>query len=104
MVSEGNFGGPHAMGYVVEGSSAQPTTKATHGGPWADLGLHDGVGVLLFDVVFDAQSVQVAWQHLFRKSRLLLIQIDSKDLKIERCTFLQFEQNIEHGVTVLAAR
>ena len=94
VVAQGNLGGPQAMRDVVECASAKATAQAAHGRAWTDLGLHNGVGVLLLDVVIDAQTIQVTGQHVLGKAGLLLIQINGKDLEVKRGALLQIEDRI----------
>ena len=39
---------------------------------------------------------------MFRKARLLLVEVDRHDLEANRCDLLQVEQHVEQGVAVLA--
>ena len=39
-----------------------------------------------------------------RKAWLFLVEIHGHDVKINRCGFLQAQQNVEHGVRIFAAR
>lgn len=41
---------------------------------------------------------------MLREARLLLVHVHRDDLELDRCHLLQVQQNVEHGVAVLAAR
>ena len=39
---------------------------------------------------------------MFREARLLLIEVDGDNLKLDRCTALKVQQDIEHGVGIFS--
>ena len=53
--------------------------------------------------VIDAELVQIGRQDMFRKTRLLLVQIDGHQLERNRRVALQVHEDVQHGVAVLAA-
>ena len=48
-------------------------------------------------------GLQIGWQHISRKTRLLLVEVDGHQFKIDGGALLQFLQDVEQGETVLAA-
>jgi len=51
-----------------------------------------------------ADAFEIRWQNFFGKIRLLLVEIDGENFKFDGCAFLHVDQQIEHRVTVFAAR
>src|SRR5690242_293777 len=51
-----------------------------------------------------AQAGEIVGQHLRWKARLLLIQIDGDQIKVNRRSPLQNQENIKQPITILAAR
>ena len=104
MVAERNFGALQFIGHAVQNASAQAGAQGAKRFAFWDFVHHDRIGILLFDMKLHAFLLQVGWQDVFRKTGLLLIEIDRKQLKINRRARLQFEQNIQHRVAVFSAR
>jgi len=73
-------------------------TQRTGGLALGNLFLDDGISVLGFDVVFDAELLQVIRQHFCREARLLLVEIHRDDAKVDRRALAQGEQNIRQRV------
>ena len=104
MVAQGNLGAFQLIGHAVQNASAQAGAQGAKRFSLRNFVHHDRIGILLFDMKLHAFLLQVGWQDVFRKTGLLLIEIDRKQLKINRRARLQFEQNIQHRVAVFSAR
>ncbi|MNH20384.1 hypothetical protein D3C79_801500 [compost metagenome] len=104
MVPQGHLGRADFVGEGVQGATAQARAQRAGGLALGDQLLDHRVGVLLDDVVLDAQLFQVGRQHMLGEARLLLVHVHRDDLELDRCHLLQVQQNVEHGVAVLAAR
>jgi hypothetical protein len=57
-------------------AAAQPRAQRAHRRTLGDQALHHAVGVLLGDAEVDAEPGEVPRQHVGRKSRLLLVEVD----------------------------
>ena len=90
-------------GDAVERAAAQPRAQRAHRPAFGDDALDDAVGVLLDDAERHAARVEVARQHVGRKARLLLVEVDRDHLERERRAVLEREQDVEQAVAVLAA-
>ena len=51
----------------------------------------------------EADAGQVLGQHLFGESRLFLVEVDGHQLELGRRALLQFQQDVQQRVAVLAA-
>ena len=69
-----------------------------------DHALDDAVSVLLDDVEGHAECPHVIGQHVLRKSRLLLVEIDGDQLEMDRRAALERQQHVQQRVRILAAR
>ena len=103
MMAQRNFADAVFLGEPVQRTAAQPRAKAAHGFAIGYDALHHGIGVLFDDVVSNPQFTQIVRQHMGRKVRLLLIEIDRGDLEAHRRAALQAQQHVEQGVGILAA-
>ena len=89
---------------VIERAAAQPRAQAAHRPACRDHALDDAVGVLLDHVERHAERAEILGQHLRRKARLLLVEVDRHELEAHRRRALQRQQDVEQRVGVLAAR
>ncbi|MCY1173385.1 hypothetical protein D9M73_135410 [compost metagenome] len=103
MVTEGHLGRADFVGEGVERATTQARAQRTGGLAFRNQLLDHRVGVFLDDVVLDAQALEVGRQYVLGEARLLLVHVHRDDLELDRRHFLQVQQNIEHGVAVLAA-
>lgn len=103
MVTEGHLGRADLVGEGVQRATAQARAQRAGGLAFRDLLLDHRVGVLLDDVVLDADRLQVLRQDMLGKTGLLLVHVHRDDLEADRRDLLQVEQDVEHGVAVLAA-
>ena len=55
-------------------------------------------------MIFDIQLLKVGRQDFLRKTGLFLIQVHGNEVKIDRGTFLEIHQNIQHRIGVFAPR
>ncbi len=103
MMAERDLGRPQFAGDAIQHAAAQARTQRTGGLAFRDHALDDGIGVLVLDVEGHIDAAQVVGQHLGRKARLLLVEIDRDDVEIDRRVFAQEEQDVEQGEGILAA-
>ena len=99
-----HLGRADLVGEGIERAAAQARAQRAGGLAFRDLLLDHRVGVLLDDVILDADGLQVVWQHVLGKAGLLLVHVHRDDFEADRRNLLQVEQHVEHGVAVLAAR
>ncbi len=104
MMTQRDLRDPVARRPVVQRTTPQPRTEAAHGLAGRDHPRHRAVGVLLDDVERHAARGQIIRQHMLRVVRLLLVQVHRDQLEAHRRLRLQWQQDIQHGVRVLAAR
>ena len=104
MVAERDLGRAELARDAIEHAAAQARAEAAHRPAFGDEALDDRVGVLLDDPVVDAEPGQVLGQHLGRKARLLLVEVDGDDRELDRRALAQLDQDVEQRVAVLAAR
>ena len=103
VVAQRNLVAAQAARHGVQNASAQARAQAAHGFAFGHDFFHHAVGVLRFDMKRHTGFLQISGQHIGRKARLLLVQIDRHQLERYRRALLQLLQNIEQGVTVFAA-
>ena len=103
VVAQRDLGHFELVGHPVQNAAAQPAAQAAHGLALGDHFFDNAVGVLCLDVKRHAQLLEVSRQNVIRETGLLLIQVDRNQLKINRRTGLELEQDVKHAVTVLAA-
>src|SRR6185503_21187954 len=103
MVAQGNLVASQLNGGVVQNATPQARAQSAGGVSLRHIGLHDGVSVLLDDAKVLAKFGEVSWQDLGRESRLLLVQIDSDELKTHGCPGLQVAQQRQQRVAIFAA-
>ena len=104
MVAQRDLGAAQLFGHAVQDAAPQPRAQRAHGLAFGNDALDDAVGVLRLDVKGHAHAAQVLGQHMGRKARLLLVEVDGHQLKAHRRALLQLEQDVEHGIAVLATR
>ena len=104
VVAQRDLGHLELVGHPVQDAAAQPAAQAAHGLALGDHLFDNAVGVLRLDVKRHAQLLEVGRQDVIRKTGLLLVQVDRYQFKVNRRAGLEFEQDIEHAVTVFAAR
>ena len=104
VVAECNLGHLELVGHPVQNAAAQPAAQAAHGLALGDHLFDDAVGVLRLDMKRHPQLLQVSRQNVIGKTGLLLVKVDRNQLKINRRAGLELEQNVQHAVTVFAAR
>ncbi len=68
------------------------------------MGRHDRIGVFFDYTIFDTDAFEIVGQDVFRKVRLLLVQINGEYLKFYGCTPLNIQQQIKHRKTVFSTR
>ena len=102
MVAERDLVAAQFVGDAVQDAAAQARAQRAGGLAFRDQALDDAVGILVFDVVIDAQFLQVGRQDVGREVRLLLVQVDRDNVEVDRCAFAQRQQDVEQGVAVLA--
>ncbi|MNM84990.1 hypothetical protein D3C81_970950 [compost metagenome] len=103
MVAERHLGRADLVGVGVQRAAAQTRAQRAGGLAFRDLLLHHRVGVLLDDVVLHADGFQVLRQHVLGEAGLLLVHVHRDDLELDRRHLLQIQQDVQHGVAVLAA-
>ena len=91
-------------GKGIEDAAAQARAQPAHGVACGDHTFDDAVGVLLDDVVLNAERTQVLRHGVRRVARLLLIEMHGYQLEIHRRAFAQTLQDFEQGVGILATR
>ena len=104
VMAERDLGRAELARHAVQDAAAQPRAQPAGGLAFGDQALDDAVGVLLLDVERNAELLQVVGQHVLRKARLLLVEVDRDDVEVDRRAFAQPHQDVEHRVAVLAAR
>ena len=103
MMAEGNLGAPQLLRRAIENTSAQAGAEGAGGFAFRYLVLDDGIGIFFNDLEVNAQGCQVLRQHMLGEARLLLIQVDGHQIKMDGGACLQAHQDVEHGKAVLAA-
>ncbi|MNO82876.1 hypothetical protein D3C76_741620 [compost metagenome] len=103
MVPQGHLGRADFVGEGVQGATAQARAQRTGGLAFRDQFLDHRIGVFLDDVVLDAQFLEVGREHVLGKAGLLLIHVHRDDFELDRRHLLQMQQDVKHGVAVLAA-
>ena len=73
VVTQGQFVALQLACHFVQNTAAQTTAQAAHGFAFGNFVLHDGVGVLRFNVKRNAHVFQIGRQNFCGKARLLLI-------------------------------
>ncbi len=104
VVAERDLGRAELARDAIERAATQARAQAAHRLAFGDQSLDDRVRVLLDDAEVDAARRQVLGQHVRREARLLLVEVDGDDREARRRAALQFEQDVEQRVAVLAAR
>ena len=104
VVSECDAGRAKRLGHPVQNAAPQPRTERAHGLTVRNVALNDAVSILIFNMKWDVAPAQIRRQDLSRKTGLLLVQIHRDQLKINRRALAQTQEQIEHRVTVFAAR
>ena len=66
---------------AVQRAAAQPAAQPALRAALGDHAPHDGVGVLLDDVVRHAERLEVVGQHVLREARLLLVEVHGAELE-----------------------
>ena len=103
MVAKRDLGKAADGGMGVKRTAPQPRTQRAHRLAFGHHTLDHRIGVLLQDRVFHAERGQVFGQHVFGKAGLFLVQVHRDQFERHRRTRLQLQQDVEHGVAVLAA-
>ncbi len=103
MMAERDLGCAQFGGDPVQDAAPQARAQRAGGLAFRNQALDDAVGILVFDMVGDTQLVQVGRQDMVGEIRLFLIQVYRDDLEIDRRPFAQGHQDIQQGVTILAA-
>ena len=104
MVAQRYFGRTQFVGDAVQNAPAQAAAQAAHGFAFGDFVFHNRIGVLVFDVKRHAQLRQIVGQHMGRKARLLLVQVDSHDVKVDGGAGFHLQQNVQQAIAVFVTR
>ena len=102
MMPQRNLGGAQFAGDAIQYAAAQARTERASGLAFGNQALDDGVGVLFLDVKGHTNFCEVLRQHIGRKSRLLLVEIDRHDVEMNWRVVAQVEQDIEQPKGILA--
>ena len=102
-MAQGDLGHAVRGGEAVQRAAPQPRAQSAGGFTFGNHPLDDAVSVLFNNVKRDADAPQIIGQHLFRKTRLLLVEVDRHQLELHRRPRLQVAQNIEQREGILAA-
>jgi hypothetical protein len=94
VVAERDAGGADAPGVGIENAAAQARTHRAGSLALRGEGLHHAVGVLLENVMFEAQPGQIVAHDLRRVTRLLLVEMYRDQLERHRGGALQVEQHV----------
>src|SRR5262249_25519010 len=62
-------------GDAIEHAAPEPRAQRAHRGAVGDDALHDAIGVLRLDPERHPARREVAWQHVGREARLLLVEV-----------------------------
>ena len=90
--------------HPVEMASAQARAQRAIGGGFRQLVGNDRIGVLIFDPVGNAVTVEVVRQDMLRKTRLPLIEIAGNEFDRQQAPPLEIEEQRQQAVGILAAR
>ena len=104
MVTECDLGHAILGRPAIERPATQARAQSAHRLAFGYYPLDYRIGVLLDDVKRHTESLQILRQHLFRKTRLLLVKIDGNELEAHWRTALQRKQDIKQRVGILATR
>ena len=102
VVAQRDLGHLELVGHPVQDAAAQPAAQAAHGLALGDHLFDNAVSVLRLDVKRHAELLQVGRQDVIRKARLLLVQVDRNQLKVDWRPRLELEQNVQHAVAVFS--
>ena len=103
VVAQRDLVGAQLLGRAVDHAAAQARAQRARRLALGHLLLDDRIRVRLDDHILHAQLLQVVGQHLFRKARLLLIEVHRDQFEIDRRALLQRHQHRQHRVRILAA-
>jgi hypothetical protein len=101
VVAERNLVAAELVGDAVQDAAAQARAQRARGFAFRDQALDDAVRILVFDVVIDAELVEVCRQDSGRKIRLRLVEVDGNDVEVDRRAFTQRQQDVQQRVAVL---
>ena len=89
---------------AIQNAATQARAQRAHRAARRNDAFDDAVGVLFSDPERHAAFGEISRQHVGRKARLLLVEIDRDDVEAQRGAILEREQDVEKPVAVLAAR
>ncbi len=104
MMAQGDLAGTNLLGKAIQGAPAQAGAQATGGFSLGNDRFHHAVGVPFQYIKGNPKVFQVIGQYVLGKIGLLLIQVDGNQFKIHRGTGLEVQQDVQHGVGILASR
>ena len=88
------FGAAQFFCGAVEDAAAQAAAQRTSRFAFVQYALDGGISVFFNDFVGNADAFEIGRQYFFREARLLLVEIDGDQFKINRRTGLKLAQNI----------
>jgi hypothetical protein len=103
MMPQGHLGRANLVGEVVQGAATQARAQRAGGLALRDQLLDNRIGVLLDDMVFNPELLEIGRQHMLGKARLFLVHVHGNNAELDRRDLLQVQQHVEHRVAVLAA-
>ena len=93
-MAQRDFGRAYFLCMVIQDSPPQPGTYWASGLTfWRKL-FNDGIRILLDNVEGHPDLAQILRQHVFRKTRLLLIQIHRNNVKLNGSVLLKTEHHV----------
>jgi hypothetical protein len=102
MMAERDLGRAKLACHAIQDAAAQTRAQRAHGGALGHQPFDHAVRVLLGDPEVDAAAAQVRGQHVLRKARLLLVEVDRDEGERHRRAALERQQDVEQTVAVLA--
>src|SRR5215470_7639984 len=103
MVSEGDLVAALLDGGVVKDAAPQSRAQAASGLAVGHDRFHYRIGVSIDDAEWHSQLCQVSGQHILGEAGLLLVQIDGKEIEMDRSAALEVKQQRQQRVAVLAS-
>jgi len=88
----------------VKRTTTQPGTQTASRFSLGDDALDDAIGVLLYHMERNSDLLRIPGQHMLRKARLFLIQVNRKQLEVDGRALLQVHQDVEQGKRVFSSR
>ena len=102
-MAEGDLVALHFACDAVENAAAETGAERADVAAFRDQALDDGVGVLILDVVFDVDVLEVLLECFTGEVGDVLVDIDGNEIELDRRALLERPEGIEKHEAVLAA-